>query len=239
MAIASIGIMYGAGGSSIRFPSASDELVIQTVSDATTAIFPTVGSCAIVGAVPGRQPVGHPREVGVDDGARVRAAATSACRSRRRTERPAASASSAWRIRETSTEPETSTARNAAIPAISARRCNDHSLGSLSARPSVGGEGGSREGSAGTASRGRRDAPAGRRGARRVRPPRRDGPRRPLARSARSSRSTPAWMRSGERLTSGSSRLTARSSRSTAVTGSRRRGGRYSSSEITFPMAPR
>ena len=46
---------------------------------------------------------------------------------------------------ETSTEPETSTATNADKPAISARRCNDHSLRFLSARPSLGGEGGSRE----------------------------------------------------------------------------------------------
>ena len=38
-----MGIMYGEGGSSTRFPSASDELVIQMVSDATTAILPTVG----------------------------------------------------------------------------------------------------------------------------------------------------------------------------------------------------
>ena len=58
MAIASIGIMYGAGGSSIRFPSASDELVIQMVSEATTAIFPTVGSRAIVAPYAGGSPSG-------------------------------------------------------------------------------------------------------------------------------------------------------------------------------------
>ncbi len=58
MAIASIGIMYGAGGSSTRFPSASDELVIQMVSDATTATFPTEGSCAIVAPYPGGRPSG-------------------------------------------------------------------------------------------------------------------------------------------------------------------------------------
>ncbi len=50
--------MYGAGGSSTRFPSASDELVIQMVSDATTAVFPTEGRCAIVAPYPGGSPAG-------------------------------------------------------------------------------------------------------------------------------------------------------------------------------------
>ena len=209
------------------------------VSDATTAIFPTDGSRAI-GAVPGRKGRRAPTRGRRRRRGPVRVAATSAWRRWRRME------SSGRRLRPRgargrSTPNRTRTRRGTRLSRRSAPvvATITPSVPSRLGR-SRGGEGGSREGSEGGASRGPRDAPADRRGAPLVRPLRRDDPRRPLASTGTSSRSTPAWMRSGERLTSGSSRLTARSSRSTAVTGSRRaRPTRYSSSEITFPMTSR
>ena len=163
--------------------------------------------------------------------ARARVAGRTAWRTSRRMEMPAPSPASARFNSETSTEPETSTATNADKPAISARRCNDHSL-----RFPLGSAESRRRGRLSRGRCGGYPCAAGcsnwsaRRSARSA-----ASAGRPAATARairRSSRSTPAWTRSGELLTSGSSRLTARSSRSTAETGSRR--ARYAASEITL-----
>ena len=172
--------MPGEGGSSTRFPSASDELVIQMVSEATGDVVDG-GETGDRGAVAGRQSFGNPCEVGVEVWPGLGRGEEGVPEPRGGWRcRPVAA--SARFNRETSRTGDEHGDERGQAGEMSARRCNDHSLwfplgsaesrrrGRLSRRRS-------------RAIRARRDAPTGRPGARRVRRPRPVAPLQPPARS--------------------------------------------------------